>query len=184
MFEPLLNSAYDWSLLAVFILLVGLGWLLTLFTLPGNWLIGAAAAGYAWLVPDDTRWDLRWSYVGVAVGLAVAGEIVEGLAGAAGVRRLGGSRRSAFLSIIFSVVGAIVGTGAIPVPIVGTMLGACLGAMVGAVLGETWLGADPEAVRRIGWAAFWGRLFGSLAKIVVACALAAVVLAGVFLPKS
>lgn len=169
-----------------FVLFLAFGWLLTLFSLPGNWLIVAAAAGYAWLVPDGERWDLSWPMVGVVAGLAVVGEIVEGLAGAAGVRRLGGSRRSALLSIVFSVVGAIVGTATIPLPVIGTMLGACLGAMVGAVAGETWLGNDAETARRIGWAAFCGRLFGSLAKLVVACVIAAVALVGVFLhgPRS
>jgi len=155
-----------------------LGWVLTLFSMPGNWLMVAAAALYAWLMPDGTRWDLSWQLVGVLAGLALVGEAIESLASAAGVRKHGGSRRGAIFSILFSIVGAIVGTAAIPIPIVGTLLGACIGAMAGATFGESWKGTDSETIRRIGWAAFWGRLFGSIAKILVACAMVAVALAG------
>ena len=166
------------ALYTAFVLVLGIGWLLTLFSLPGNWLIVAAAAGYAWLVPDGSRWDLSWPLVGVTAALAVVGEVIEGAASAMGVRRLGGSRRGAFLSVIFSFIGAIVGTGAIPIPVVGTLLGACLGAMAGAVVGETWKGTDPTATDAIGKAAFWGRLWGALAKMVVACAMVAVAAIG------
>jgi uncharacterized protein YqgC (DUF456 family) len=173
------DTLLSFTLIAAYVALLSLGWLLTLLSLPGNWLIVAASALYAWLVPDGSRWDLSWTVVGVIAALAVAGEMIEGVASAAGVRRLGGSRRSAFLSIVFSIVGAIVGTGAIPIPMVGTLLGACLGAMIGAAGGELSQGTETATAHRIGWAAFWGRLFGSLAKIVVACAMIAVAIAGI-----
>lgn len=158
---------------------LAVGWLLTLVSLPGNWLIVGAAALYAWATPDGTRWDLSWQLVGVLAVLAVVGEVIEAVASAAGVRKHGGSRRGALLSIVGSLVGAIVGTGAVPIPVVGTLLGACVGAMLGAVLGETWKGTDPDAIDRIGRAAFWGRLLGSLGKLLVACVLVATVAAGV-----
>jgi uncharacterized protein YqgC (DUF456 family) len=160
---------------------LAIGWVLTLFSMPGNWLIVGAAALYAWLTPDGTRWDLSWMLVGVLVLLASLGEAVELIASAAGVRRYGGSRRGAVLSIVFSIIGAVVGTLMIPVPIVGTLLGACVGAMAGAMAGESWKGTDPDATTRIGWAAFWGRLFGSFAKIMIACVLVAVTIAGIAL---
>lgn len=172
------QSLTELALFAGFVIVLVGGWLLTLFNLPGNWLIVAASAGFAWVVPDDSRWDLSWTLVGVIAGLAVFGEVIETVAGAMGVRKLGGSRRGAILSIVFSFIGAIVGTGAIPIPIVGTLLGACLGAMVGAVVGETWKGTDPELREKIGWAAFFGRLYGALAKLFIACAMVAVALIG------
>jgi uncharacterized protein YqgC (DUF456 family) len=168
------------------VLIVGLlvalavGWLLTLLTLPGNWLMVAAAVLYAWLVPDQTRWDLSWQLVGALTVLAILGEIIESTASAARVRKLGGSRRSAVLSIVFSIIGALIGTATIPIPIVGTLAGACLGAMAGAMFGETWKGSDSEMTGRVGRAAFWGRLYGSLAKVTVACVMVAVVVAGLF----
>jgi uncharacterized protein len=163
------------------VLILGIGWVLTLVSLPGNWLILAVAAVYAWLTPDHTRWDLSWQLVGALAALALVGELIEALASAAGVRKLGGSRRSAVLSIVCSIIGALIGTAAIPIPIVGTILGACVGAMAGAMLGESWKGSDLDMTRRVGWAAFWGRLFGSLAKIMVACIMVAVVVAGIVL---
>lgn len=174
------QSIYEISLYVLLLLVLGTGWFLTLLSLPGNWLMAAAAAGYAWLVPDDSPWDLSWRLVAVVAVLAVLGEVIETAAGAMGVRKLGGSRRGAFLAVVVSFVGAIVGTGAIPIPVVGTVLGACLGAMVGAVLGETWKGRDATEVQAIGRAAFWGRLYGTLAKIVVACAMFAVAAVGVW----
>lgn len=172
------HTLYEISLYALFLAVLGVGWFLTLISLPGNWLMVAAAAGYAWLVPDDSRWDLSWRLVGVVAALAVVGEIVETAAAAMGARKLGGSKRGALLSVIASFIGAIVGTGAIPIPVVGTVLGACLGAMVGAYVGETWKGRERADAEAIGKAAFWGRLWGTLFKIVIACAMVAVAAVG------
>lgn len=172
------HTLYEIALYLLFLAVLGVGWFLTLLSLPGNWLIVAAAAGYSWLVPDDSRWDLGWTLVAVTAGLAVVGEVVETAAGAMGVRKLGGSRRGAVLAVVGSFVGALLGTGGIPIPIVGTVLGACLGAMCGAYLGETMQGRDRAEAQAIGKAAFWGRLWGTLFKIVISCAMVAVAAVG------
>ena len=65
--------------------------------------------------------------------------------------------------------------------VVGTLLGAGLGATAGAILGESWKGTDIDQALRVGHAAFWGRLTGSLAKIVVASAMVAVTIASALL---
>lgn len=166
---------------SVFALLLAAGWLLTLMSLPGNWLMVAAAALYAAVVPDASRWDLSWSLVGILALMAAIGELAEGLAAAAGVRKLSGSRRAAILSILGATVGALVGTGAFPLPVVGTLLGAGIGAMLGDIAGEVWKGTTTERLQQIGWAAFWGRILGSIAKLIVACAMVAVALAGLVL---
>lgn len=160
---------------------VGAGWVLTVVSLPGNWLILATAGVYAWLTPEGTRWDIGLPVLGVLLGLAVVGEIVEALASAAGVKKVGGSKRGAVLAVVGSVIGAIVGTGAIPIPAFGTIFGACLGALVGAVVGELWKGRDIDHTLRVGQAAFWGRLVGSLAKIIVASAMVAVTVSATLL---
>jgi len=51
---------------------------------------------------------------------------------------------------------------------VGLVLGAALGAMAGAVLAERSLGKNREESFRLGKIAFWGRLLGSVSKIVIA----------------
>lgn len=157
------------------------GWVCTLLNLPGNWLIVGAAAVYAWLMPAATRWALSWELVGVLLVAAILGEVAETASAAMGVKKLGGSRRGALLAILLSFVGAISGTALIPVPVVGTVIGACLGALAGAMLGEFWKGHGFDHSLRVGQAAFWGRLVGSLAKILTASVMLAVAVAGVFL---
>ena len=155
------------------------GWLLTLFSLPGNWVIVGAAALYAWYVPADSSWDVSWTIVIALLVLATLGELIELLAGAMGARGRGGSRRGAVLAIAGSLVGALVGaTIGIPIPLVGSvigvMLGASRGARGGAMLGESWKGRTLGQSWSSGQAAFWGRLFGSLAKTMIASAMAVI----------
>lgn len=159
---------------------VAIGWLMTIFSLPGNWLIALSAAVYAWLTPAESGWGLSWTWVGVLVGLALLGEIIEFIAGAMGVKRRGGSRRGAVLAIVGSIAGGMLGaTLGLPIPLIGApvgiIFGASFGAMGGAVLGETWHGKSPEQSLHIGRGAFWGRLFGSLAKTILGTLMAALV---------
>jgi uncharacterized protein YqgC (DUF456 family) len=157
-----------WLLL---ILVLGLGWSLTLFGLPGNWLMVVSLAVFAAAFPEqETGPGLNWETVAILAGLAVLGEVLEFLSGAATVTR-GGSRRGAVLAMVGSLVGSAVGAaiGApflIGLPVV-IVLGACLGAMIGAALGETWKGRSGQVAVEIGKAAFWSRLFGSLAKLMI-----------------
>lgn len=172
-----------WVVLAVamFVLALVAGWLLTLFSLPGTWLMVGAAALFAAFVPSDSLAAIGWPTVIALTGLAALGEIVETAAAAMGAARHGASKRAALLAIIGSVVGSIVGaTVGLPIPVVGSVVGAILlagvGAMVGAVLGEEWKGAAGSQVWRVGQAAFWGRLFGTLGKVTIACVMLAVAL--------
>jgi len=165
----------------LFLCALATGWVLTLLNLPGNWLIVVAAALYAWILPDSSRWDLSWELVGALTVMAIVGEIAETASAAMGVKKLGGSRRGAVLAIVGSFIGALVGTALIPILVVGTVVGACAGALGGAMLGEFWKGHGFDHSLRVGQAAFWGRLFGSLAKILTASVMLAVATAGVFL---
>jgi uncharacterized protein len=153
-------------------------WVLTLFGLPGTWLIVGSAAVYSWLIPDGTRWDVSWSMVAVLAVMALAAEIYETAAAAQGTRKLGGSRRGALLAIVGSIVGAVLGTGMLPV--VGTIIGACVGAAMGAMSGELLKGRDSGHAWRIGKAAFHGRLVGTLAKLLIAAAMVALGLGAAF----
>jgi uncharacterized protein YqgC (DUF456 family) len=160
---------------------LGVGWFLTLLSLPGNWLIVASAALYAWLMPAETRWALSWELVGVLAAVAAAGEIAETASAAMAARRLGGSRRGAVLAVFGSIVGALVGSVAVPVPVVGSIVGACFGALVGAMSGEFWKGHGFDHSLRVGQGAFRGRLLGTLAKVLAASVMLAVAVAGVLL---
>jgi len=117
--------------------------------------------------------------------LAVAGEVVEFLAGALGATRAGGSRRGAVMALGGSLAGGVFGMfAALPIPLVGPLVGAvlfgALGALAGAVLGEQWKGKDLDESLRVGHAAFWGRLLGTLGKALVGAVMVLVVLVTLF----
>ena len=165
-----------WALLLVLIVLVG--WLLTLLGMPGNWLIVSAVVVYILLIPATSGAAIGWGVAVLLVCLAGFGELIEFLAGALGVAKAGGSRRGAMLALMGSMIGAIVGLFiGIPIPVIGPVISALLlaglGAFVGAVLGEQWKGRDLNESCRIGHAAFWGRLLGTAAKTVVGAAMVA-----------
>lgn len=173
MFE-FLGPALDilWALLLL--LAVVICWAANIAGLPGNWLVCGLVALYAYLIADGTRTDVGWLIVIVLVVLALLGELIEFGAGAVGTTSVGGSKRGAALSLFGSLIGGFVGVpvgAVIPIPVVGVVLGilffASLGALVGAVLGEQWKGRDMEESMRIGNAAFWSRLAGTLGKIWV-----------------
>lgn len=144
----------------------------TLVGLPGNWVTVATALLIVWLVPKDWTLNLpAWSVVAIVL-LALAGEAIEFIAGALGVGKTGGAKRSAALAVVGSIVGAIVGmfigVPIIPIPLLGSLIVSVLlsgvGASVGAALGERWVGKDWDGSVQVGIAAFWGRLFGTLGK--------------------
>lgn len=166
------------------ILILAVGWLAQLIGLPGNWLIVVAAAVYAWWVGPEAATAIGWNTVIALVLLAVLGEVVELAAGAAGVAKVGGSRRSAVLAIAGSMVGSLVGfVVGLPIPLVGSLAAAILfggvGALVGAMLGESWKGRDFDASLDVGKAAFIGRVLGTVAKMIISSIMVAVTLAAI-----
>ena len=173
-----------WALLLILILLIGL--LATVFGLPGNWLIVAAAASYAFVMPADRAADIGWPVLLALLLLAALGELLEFLAGALGVARGGGSRRGALMALVGSLVGAVLGAMiGVPIPVIGPVLAALffasLGAMVGAMLGEHSTGRPLQETWQIGKSAFWGRLFGTLAKTTLGAVMVVVAAVAVFM---
>ncbi len=172
-----------WALL--FVLAVLIFWSLNLLGLPGNWMIVAATVLYAWLISEDGSGTLRWTAVAIVASLALVGELLELGASAAGVRRVGGSRRGAFLALFGSVAGAMTGMlVGVPIPVLGSVIAALvfagLGALVGAMFGELTAGRSLANSWKIGKAAFRGRLLGTLAKAVIGAVMVGVAIALVF----
>jgi uncharacterized protein YqgC (DUF456 family) len=167
------------ALLFVFFLLVC--WLLTLLGLPGNWLMAALTAVYAWLVPAKSSLAIGWKSVAALFLLAALGEIIELVAGALGVAKAGGSKTGAATAVVGSIVGAFIGViVGVPIPLIGSIVAAVvcagLGAMAGAVLGEVLTGRDLGTSWRIAKLAFWGRLAGTLGKVLVGAVMIAIVI--------
>ncbi len=148
-----------------------IGFLSNFASLPGNWLIVAATAAFAFFAHSGQH-SVSWPIVGLLFFLAIIGELLEFLAGTAGAAKQGASRRSMVLSVIVSIVGSIVGAMiGMPIPILGSafaaLLGGALGAGVGAAIGEDWKGRDVEGTIQVGAAAFAGRMLGTAGKLVV-----------------
>ena len=162
------------------------GWFAQLVGMPGNWLIVAAAAIYAWFVSPETRTAIGWNTVIVLAVLAVLGEVVELAAGAMGVAQVGGSRRGAVLAIAGSIVGSLVGVVVgLPIPLIGSLVAAVLvwrawerwSARCSAKAGKV---ATSTPACEVGKAAFVGRILGTVAKMIVSSIMVALALAAMF----
>jgi uncharacterized protein YqgC (DUF456 family) len=160
--------------IAVLFALLGLGCLLlVVFGLPGTWVLLAIAVGFEladglWLRGGATT-TFGWRLLGGCAALGLVGEGIEAVAGAAGTKLGGGTRRGMVGAFVGGIAGAILLTPLFPVPVVGTLLGAMLGAFLGAFVGEA---TGPEARTRehnlraaLGAAA--GKLGGTLAKLAI-----------------
>jgi uncharacterized protein YqgC (DUF456 family) len=176
-----MNPEIVYYLLAACLAVLNLGaWATSLFTLPGNWIVVVITALFAAFVHPPHGEGVSWTVVGVAVGLALLGELVEFAAGAAGAAKHGGRRRGMLLAIggamIGSIAGGIVG---VPVPVVGSVLGAlgggALGAFCGAYLGETWKGKTGPERMAVSTAALVGRLLGTVGKLAVGVVMVVVI---------
>lgn len=144
--------------LLVLILLAGLA--ISVLGLPGLWLMVATAVGYALATGGQV---LSWQTIAVVAGLALAAEIAEFLAGAAGSKTAGGSWRGIVGAVAGGIVGGIVG---VPVPIIGPILGAILGAAIGAGLLElTGRDASIERAGKVALGAAQGRFWGVVSKL-------------------
>jgi len=163
--------------LAVLFAAAGLGCLvLVLIGLPGAWLLVGLALllelADGWLLRAPNTVTFGWGTIAGCAGLALAGELVEAVAGAAGTRLGGGSRRGMVGAFVGGIAGAIALTPLVPVPVLGTLVGALAGSFAGAWIGEA---TGPEARgrehnARAAFGAAAGRLGGTLGKVAFAAA--------------
>jgi uncharacterized protein len=155
-------------------------WFTTLFAFPGNWLIVALSAVFAFFYPGTHGRGVEWITVGLAVLLAAAGEVIELFAGAAGAKKAGASRRSMVLAIFGTMIGSITGAAVgVPIPVVGPIIGAlgggALGAFGGAFVGEAWKGRDASQSFEVGKGALVGRVLGTAGKLAAGAAIIVIV---------
>lgn len=168
--------------------LLGLGCLLlVVLGLPGTWLLLAIAFAIeladAWLLPGEGVVTFGWELLALGAGLALVGELLETIAGAAGARFGGGTRRGMVGAFVGGLLGAVLLAPA--VPILGMLIGAMLGAFAGAFVGEA---TGPEARSRAhnlraALGAAVGKLGGTIAKLAIGVAIW-VLLVGAAWPRS
>ena len=181
----------EWTgiLVALLFTVLGLGCLvLVVIGLPGTWiLIGLAAAvellDHHYLDGANPE-TYGWWAIGACAALALVGEFLETLAGAAGTRAGGGSRRGMVGAMIGGIVGAILFTPLIPIPVLGTLIGALLGTFAGAAIAERSHEEPPDAqdTLKAAGGATLGRLLGTMSKAMIATTVWVVLSVGAFWP--
>ena len=163
------------TVLAVIVAIIGslAGVLLTFLTLPGIWIMLLLAIIAELMSPGLIGW---WP-LGFVGAVAIAAEIAEFFASAAGAGKAGGSRAGAAGSIVGSIAGLILGTPLIPIPIVGSIVGAVIGAGLGALAAELFIAKRPlnESMRSGG-----GALAGRALSIVIKGGFAVVAAVGLW----
>jgi len=160
-------------------------WISNIFGLPGNWINLGLIGVWMYLAWDTSVMGYSWVPFIAMVVVATIGEIIEFVAGAMGTSVVGGSKRSGALSLVGSMIGGVVGMFiGIPVPIIGSIIAAllfaCIGSLVGAFLGEYWKGGEAMSSLKVGHAAFWARLIGTLAKTFCGSVIVVVATVGLF----
>ena len=159
-------------LMAALFSLVALGCLgLIPIGLPGMWLmIGLAAlAQLLGNIPFTSAPSIHfgWTLLGVCIAIGVAAEAIEAIAGAAGAKYGGATRRGMVGAFVGGVIGAIFFTGLLPIPIVGTIVGGLVGSFAGAWIGEASAEQQrhPEEKFRAALGAAAGKLAGTTGKL-------------------
>src|SRR5690349_3719736 len=138
----------QWAWYALLIVTQFLGLFFTLLGLPGLWLMVGAVAGFAWLTGFDRY--VGWPGIIAVLSIAAVAEILEFVAGSAGAKKAGASRRGMIGAIVGAIIGAIFFTGLLPIPIVGTVFGVCFGTFCGAALVEMGVVGNAGHAGRIG----------------------------------
>lgn len=169
---------YVWLLMLI--LLNGCWLMLVLFMLPGNWLMILGTGLFAWW-----KWDqgiFGWPLLVAIAVLALIGELVEFFAGAGGAKKAGSGWLGAMAAVGGAVVGALLGSVIIPVPIFGTVLGACFGAGLATWCVERASGKEHTASVRSGVGAGKGVLVGTLSKFAIGCVIWLLITIAAFWP--
>lgn len=157
------------------------GLLLTLLTLPGNWVILLLAAGaQGWAMAAGAPLPYSVWTLAALFAIALLGEVAETAMGAAGAKAGGGRSRGAWGAVIGSFAGALAGTLLLAfIPLAGTLVGALIGAAIGAFVGELTYG-DRRASALVAPAAgaAVGRLAGILVKLAFGMVMWVIAVAG------
>lgn len=154
--SPLLATKIAFPILGLF------GPLIVLVGLPGTWLVLALAGCAEWWTESRL---FSTPVLVTAVVLTAAGEVWEFTASSVRAKRAGAGRRGSLGALGGGIAGALIGTVALPVPIIGTLVGGGLGAFGASTLLERSGGQTLGASLRVGRAAAVGQLLGLAGKL-------------------
>lgn len=159
----------DYVVLALYILISLAGLVSLIFGLPGTFIILGASVLYGWYGGFS---EITVRVIIILVVLALAGELIEFLLGILGSKKYESSNRAIVGSIIFGIIGAVMGA-----PFffgIGAVIGAFAGAFAGAILMELSQGKKMDEAIKSGWGAFLGRVAGTISKGALGIAMIAI----------
>jgi uncharacterized protein YqgC (DUF456 family) len=129
--------------------------------LPGLWVMVLGVCAYGFLTDFISMG--AWT-IGIVLGMAVVGEVIESWLGFRYAKKYGGSGRSGWGALLGGIVGAMLG---VPVPIIGSVIGAFLGSFAGAVIFEYSYSRKAETAVRAGWGSVVGRAAAAAMKMAL-----------------
>ena len=159
----------DYVILAFYILFSLAGLVTLIFGLPGNFIILGVSILFGWYGGFQ---EITVKIIIILIILALMGELIEFLFGILGSKKYESSNRAIIGSIIFGIIGAIVGA-----PFIfgiGAVVGAFAGAFAGAIVVELSQGKKMDEALKSGWGAFLGRVAGTISKGAVGIAMIAI----------
>ncbi|MEZ4388247.1 MAG: DUF456 domain-containing protein [Candidatus Krumholzibacteriia bacterium] len=149
----LLQEIGGWTWYVVWAALLLCASLLVYLGLGGNFILVGLALLHALITGFD---PIGWPLLGILLGIALLGELVEFVLGNFYVLRKGASGRATMGGFLGGLVGALLGNGL--VPLVGAVVGSFVGAFLGSVAGQYWQQRRLEPSLRVGGHAFVGRM--------------------------
>ena len=130
---------FDWQSLGSFglyslaALLCFVGFVLSCLSLSGTWMVFGATLLVAW-----KRWP-DFPGIGTLIVfllLCITAEIIEAFAGTWGVQKRGGSKAAGWAALGGGLLGMLMGTAVIPIPVIGSLAGMMAGSFGCAFLVE------------------------------------------------
>ena len=160
--------------LVVLIAFCLVGLVLTPLGLPGTFIILAGAVAY-----NLIQWAmaLSLSALGVLLGIALIGEVLEYVLSVKLASQRGASNPAIWGAVIGGILGAIVGT---PMPIVGSVVGLFIGVFLGAFLVELVVQKDGARALKSAIGAFYGRVGAILTKSLLGVVMIIIIFAAIF----
>ncbi len=154
--------AMGWSLIvAAFLFVLAIVLLLSVFGLPGNWIMIGLVAVCHFAMPAQSPLS-PWYWV-IVLGVAIFGEAVEFLLQIRQSKKYGSSGTGTVGGVIGALIGAVC-----MAPLffgIGAFLGALIGAWTGCFLFELLRGTETRAAARAALGAMFGRFLGTVWKL-------------------
>lgn len=139
--------------------------LLVFAGIPGGWIMLAGMVIFSLIRGFST---LGFLWLGLMIGILIAGEVIESFFGLVFVAKKGATRWGVLGAFFGGLTGAVAGTAVIP--LAGSVIFALIGAFAGAVICEYIYYSTLDTALRTGFFAFLGKLGAMIIKYALGLA--------------